>query len=380
MIGIIIMLALPTLDIFVNVVLDPWLPVIPGLTSLGIVLSDLYFFFSLRKSFDLVEIAQQDVVNTLSVGTIVLDDQNIVVSLNRNVSPKLGIVRGAPIDMEALLAVHSLDAFTDGVFLQNFRNQPNEHAVTEIAIGFDGGSRQFLSLHTAPIKVNGSLKGRVITVQDITDLKAHILRSQEQNTSLQERNRALIYMQDELFQANRKLEQMAITDSLTGCFNRRFLMQQLEHEVLTNLRYRIPFAVFLFDIDLFKLVNDTYGHLVGDEVIRRTAEAVRGALRRTDILARYGGEEFAVYLPHTNKEQAELLAQRIREIVESNEIPTGRGRSPISVTISMGIHAVEEQTDLQIDDVKAYLKELFFKIDTALYRAKDDGRNRVVNH
>ncbi|WP_235947109.1 histidine kinase N-terminal 7TM domain-containing diguanylate cyclase [Paenibacillus glycinis] len=382
LIGIVIMLGLPTLDLAINVGLDPWLPVIPGLTTLGIVLSDLYFLFSLQKhrSFDLVKVAQQDVVDTLSVGIVVLDEEDFVIEMNRNINPDLAIALGKRLDMASLLAGRSLDANAGEAFLRSYGEHSSERIHTEIALGAGPGPKQFLSLHAARIMVGGNLQGRVITLQDITELKSLVLKSQEHNTSLQERNRALIYMQDELFQANRKLEQMAITDSLTGCFNRRFLMQQLEHEVLTNLRYKIPFAVFLFDIDLFKLVNDTYGHVVGDEVIRRTAEAVRGALRRTDILARYGGEEFAVYLPHTNKDQAELLAQRIRQVVESNEVPTGRGRVPISVTISMGVHVVEEQTDLQIDDVKTYLKDLFSKIDSALYRAKDNGRNRVVNH
>ncbi|WP_240546627.1 GGDEF domain-containing protein [Paenibacillus artemisiicola] len=382
LIGLVILVTLPTLDLVVNVALDPWLPVVPGMTTLSILLSDIYFLFSLQKhrSFDLVKVAKQDVIDTLSVGIVVLDEHDVVIEMNRNVNRSLNIARGKRLDMEALLAAHSLAGGVDEAFLNGFRAHAGDRIHTEISIGAGNGPRQYMAMHAARVRAGASLRGRVITLQDITELKSLVMKSQEHNHSLQERNRALIYMQDELFQANRKLEQMAITDSLTGCFNRRFMMQQLEHEVLTNLRYRIPFAVFLFDIDLFKLVNDTYGHVVGDEVIRRTAEAVRGTLRRTDILARYGGEEFAVYLPHTNKEQAEMLAQRVREVVESNEIPTGRGRAPISVTISMGVHVVEEQTHLQVDDVKTYLKELFSKIDTALYRAKDNGRNRVVNH
>nr|WP_052475986.1 GGDEF domain-containing protein [Cohnella kolymensis] len=100
------------------------------------------------------------------------------------------------------------------------------------------------------------------------------------NEALHERNMELIAIQDELFRVNQKLEQMAITDGLTGCFNRRYLMQQLEHEVLLNMRYRIPYSILLFDIDHFKQINDHYGHLVGDEVIRSTVNIVRDTLRR----------------------------------------------------------------------------------------------------
>ncbi|SFT02471.1 diguanylate cyclase (GGDEF) domain-containing protein [Paenibacillus sp. BC26] len=379
--GIFIMMAFPLLDLVLNVILDPWLPVIPGLTSLGIVLSDLYFVFSLKKhrSFDLVKIAQQDVMDTLSVGIIVLDEHDNVIEMNRIVSPHLQVFIGDTLNMEELLSWFNIDKANEDEFLYSYRTDPYKRIQTEIMIEQDDSHKQYFSLHVGPIIVNEGRIGKVITFQEISELKSLIFKSQEQYASMQERNRALIFMQDELFQANRKLEQLAITDSLTGCFNRRFLMQQLEHEVLTNVRYKIPFALLLFDIDLFKLVNDTYGHVIGDEVIRRTADAVRGALRRTDILARYGGEEFTVYLPHTNREQADMLAQRIREVVQNNEIAIGRGRSPVSVTISMGMLVVEEQSDLQIEDVKGYIRDLFSKVDSALYRAKDNGRNRVVN-
>ncbi|REE92810.1 diguanylate cyclase (GGDEF)-like protein [Paenibacillus taihuensis] len=381
LIGIIILVSLSLLDMVVNVVLDPWLPVIPGLTSLGIVTSNLYFVFALQRNrtLDLVKIAHQDVVDTLSVGVIVLDEHDQVIEMNRIMSPFFRIRVGEKLNMAKLLAGYSTDAASEESFLHMYQHQPSKRIQTEIVIEHDKLQTKFFSLHVAPVIVGGRRIGRVITFQDITELKSLILKSQEHNSSLQERNRALIYMQDELFQANRKLEQMAITDSLTGCFNRRYLMQQLEHEVLTNLRYKIPFALILFDIDLFKQVNDTYGHIVGDEVIRRTAEAVRSSLRRTDILARYGGEEFTLYMPHTTREHAEMLAQRVREAVEGNFIQLGRGRSPISVTVSMGMIAVEEPFHQQYDDIKEYLKELFLKADSALYRAKDDGRNRVVN-
>ncbi|WP_227872279.1 histidine kinase N-terminal 7TM domain-containing diguanylate cyclase [Paenibacillus albus] len=381
LIGIVILVSMALLDLFVNVVLDPWLPVIPGLTSLGIVMSNLYFVFALQKNrtLDLVKIAHQDVVNTLSVGIIVLDEHDHIIEKNRIISPYIRTYVGEKLNMQKLLAGYSQDAAGEEAFLHAYHHQPMSRIQTEIAIEHNRQGAKFFSLHVAPTIVSGRRIGKVITFQDITELRSLILKSEEHNSSLQERNRALIYMQDELFQANRKLEQMAITDSLTGCYNRRYLMQQLEHEVMTNMRYKIPYALILFDIDFFKQVNDTYGHVVGDEVIRRTAEAVRSSLRRTDILARYGGEEFTLYMPHTTKEQAEMLAQRVREVVENNHIPIGRGRPPISVTVSMGMIAVEEPFEQQYDDIKDYLKELFSKIDSALYRAKDDGRNRVVN-
>jgi two-component system cell cycle response regulator len=376
--GVFVLVGFAMFDLLLNVVLDPWLPVIPGLTSLGIVLSDLYFVFSLKKHriFDIVRFAHQDVIDTMPAGVIVLDESDKVIEMNRIVDPRLGIGLGSRFEMEEFLA--SVDGSVAAKpFLAAYRMNPPERAQTEIAVTH-GDEVIHMALHAAPIIIKQKMAGRVITIQDITELRLLIDESHKQYAELQERNRALMLMQDELYRANMKLEQMAITDGLTGCYNRRYLMHQLEREVVTNVRYRIPFAVFLFDIDLFKAVNDTFGHLVGDEVIRRTAEVVRASLRRTDILARYGGEEFTVYLPHTNRIQAEMLAQRIRKAVETNLIPAGDG-SHITVTISMGVLTVEEQTEAGIDNPKSYLRELFAKADAALYRAKESGRNRIVN-
>ncbi|MGO4371082.1 GGDEF domain-containing protein, partial [Paenibacillus sp. MCAF20] len=188
----------------------------------------------------------------------------------------------------------------------------------------------------------------------------------------------LMLMQDELSQANKKLEQMAITDGLTGCYNRRYLLLQLEQEVLMNLKFGISFSIFLFDLDYFKLINDKYGHLVGDEVLCSTVNAVKGALRKTDILARYGGEEFTVYLPHTNREQADLIAELVKEAVESNRVHIGTGEQSISVTISMGVVTIEHFEPSVIEDPKAYLREILAQTDSALYEAKYNGRNRIV--
>jgi two-component system cell cycle response regulator len=194
------------------------------------------------------------------------------------------------------------------------------------------------------------------------------------NEALHVRNLELISIQEELFRVNQKLEQMAITDGLTGCFNRRYLIQQLEHEVLLNMRYQIPFAIFLFDIDHFKQINDQYGHLAGDEVIKGTADIVRTVLRRTDILARYGGEEFTIYLPHTSREQSEVLAERVKLAVGNNWVDTGNEK--VRVTISMGVVS-EESVGLSFEDPKEYLRGLFSSADSALYKAKNEGRNRV---
>lgn len=380
LIGLIILVAFGLFDVIWNTLLASALPTIPGVFSVGIAIAIVCFVISIHKqrSYDIVGIAKQDVIHTIAAGIIVLDGQERVVEMNRLPSPRLRVKLGQRLDMERLL--HSIRGTKDEEsFLSAYRSNPPERAAMEIAIEQDD-SIIYLSLHAAPIMGDHNrIIGRVITFQDVTELRLLVDQSNEQYEAMQERNRALIQMQDKLFQANQKLEQMAVTDSLTGCFNRRYLMGRLEYEIKRNQRYRFPFSIMLFDIDFFKAVNDSYGHLIGDDVIRQTAGVVRDSLRGTDLLARYGGEEFAVYLPQTDREQAYMLAERICQAVACNQVPIGKDDASVSVTISIGVLSVEGQTEHDGDSTEAYLHELFAKVDEALYEAKKGGRNRIVH-
>lgn len=373
LIGMFVMTGFALLDLMVNVVLRDYLPVIPGLMSMGILLSDICFILAIYRfgMFDILSMAQQDIIEHMTMGIVVIDDNGKVLEANRGSASFANVTKGDNFEMEKFLAsLHSQEGV--GEFLYRYRHYPQERLQTELTLQ----DQRHVSIQISPVlDRTKSVLGRIITFHDVTELRKLVDEMNRKNEALHERNLELITIQDELYRVNQKLEQMAITDSLTGCYNRRFLMQQLEHEALLNLRYRIPFSIFLFDIDFFKQINDRYGHLAGDEVIRRTAEIVKSQLRRTDILARYGGEEFTVYLPHTNREQAERLADRIMNAVEENRIESDQEQ--IGITISMGI-VTEDNFDQQVDDVKEYLRGLFSRVDSALYKAKNDGRNRAV--
>jgi diguanylate cyclase (GGDEF)-like protein len=323
--------------------------------------------------FDILSIAQRDVLSHMAMGIIVVDEEDKVLEVNRGASPFLRTAPGESFDMEKFLSgLQTQEEAND--FLYKYRHNPQERLQTEITL--QDAAVRHVTIQISPV-LDGrkNVIGRVIAFHDVTELRKLVDEMNRKNEALHERNLELIKIQEELFQVNQKLEQMAITDGLTGCYNRRYLMQQLEHEVLLNMRYRIPFSVFLFDIDHFKQINDRYGHLVGDEVIRRTAETVREKLRRTDILARYGGEEFTVYLPHTNREQAMQLAERILHSIHDNVVDAGEVK--VGVTISMGVVS-EDGENLRFDDPKEFLREVFARADAALYQAKNGGRNRVV--
>jgi len=162
---------------------------------------------------------------------------------------------------------------------------------------------------------------------------------------------------------NRMLENLAMKDELTGVFNRHYLDQTMHTEMERQDRYQMPLSIIMMDIDHFKSVNDTYGHDVGDTVLMETARLVNRGIRETDILFRWGGEEFFIIMPHTDITGAALLAEKLRKVIEGNSFShVGK------VTASFGV-AERKKSEPRYD--------LFRRIDQALYRAKNSGRNRV---
>ena len=166
----------------------------------------------------------------------------------------------------------------------------------------------------------------------------------------------------------------ATLDALTGFYNRRQLEERLKQEVSNAKRQKAPLCGIMTDIDYFKNVNDTYGHAVGDLVLKTIAKVIRGQLREYDIAGRYGGEEFSILLPFTKINEAHMVAERLRKTVENKVIdiskvnPDSEVKS-IQITLSLGIY------EMQIDDSD---EDLLKKADKALYEAKNTGRNKVV--
>ena len=168
---------------------------------------------------------------------------------------------------------------------------------------------------------------------------------------------------------NARLEVLAHTDALTLVLNRRALTVRLASELERARRYDSVITLLMVDLDNFKLVNDTHGHLVGDDVLRGVAALLQHAVRTMDVVARYGGEEFVVVLPETSLAGATTFAERIRENVEAATFAGSRGE-PLRLTASIGVSSYPSTTVQTVDD-------LFARADEALYRAKADGRNRV---
>jgi len=225
---------------------------------------------------------------------------------------------------------------------------------------FDGTHKIVLNSAMPLYDAQHRISGAVIVNQDITRRK----RSEEELVRTKE---ALELANRELQQAVEREQLLARTDVLTGLSNRRHFYDLAEHELTVARRYRHPLSVILFDIDHFKRINDTWGHHVGDVLLKRIAEIAQAEMRASDILARYGGEEFIVLLSNSDARQAVVVAERIRARIAADRIDAGTER--VGVTISAGIAEMLPR-DL--------LDHVIRRADEALYRAKNGGRNRTV--
>jgi diguanylate cyclase (GGDEF)-like protein len=161
---------------------------------------------------------------------------------------------------------------------------------------------------------------------------------------------------------------LARTDELTGLINRRRFVELAEHECAVARRFGVPLAIVLFDIDGFKTLNDSLGHLSGDEILKEVARRAAGQLRSADVLARYGGDEFIVLVPESAAHGAAVVAERIRERIAETGIPTTTGTAAVTVSAGVG----EIQSDA------ATLEDVIRCADRALYDAKGKGRNCTV--
>lgn len=170
-------------------------------------------------------------------------------------------------------------------------------------------------------------------------------------------------------QLYQKTLDLAQHDGLTGLANRRYLMERLSQEMERAERYETSLSVIMLDLDKFKSFNDSYGHVKGDELLKAFSSMVKKAVRSTDIPGRYGGEEFCIVLPNTSVKGALVIAERIRAAMEALRITLEDGRPPVGRTTSIGV--AEFSTGDSIE-------KLLSHADTALYQAKEAGRNRVV--
>ena len=273
---------------------------------------------------------------------------------------------------------HFMEASDGLTAFKTIMDNPPDLVLCDLVMpGFDG--LKFLGLKASRKELE-QIPVIILTAEDDLDRKAEILERgasdyvtkpfHEKELLARVRiHTKLKLLQDQLLEKNAQLEALSVTDVLTGLANRRRLMTRLDEEVQRARRYKTPLSVVMIDIDHFKLVNDTYGHAMGDEVLRNIGAMLKASVRTTDLAARYGGEELTLVLPHTDIPAAIQVAENLRQ--KFADMVHELDGASLQKTISMGVAARDGQSEIP------HAEDLLKHADEALYRAKQSGRNRV---
>jgi diguanylate cyclase (GGDEF)-like protein len=208
-------------------------------------------------------------------------------------------------------------------------------------------------------------------LREVLDLVRLAEESDARLRTLEERVSALQSENLDLVMRNRMLSEISARDALTGLYNRWYVMEKIDSEMNRALRHGSPMSLLMLDIDHFKRVNDSFGHTVGDQVLKSVGQVLRESCRVYDVPGRYGGEEFCIVLPETRVGNTTAVAERIRSRLASTELPAGQGS--ITVTASIGVAGMDSVADEGVVSPAALIE----RADRALYAAKHHGRNRV---
>lgn len=183
----------------------------------------------------------------------------------------------------------------------------------------------------------------------------------------------ILELEQSLKTANEEIRILSITDPLTGCYNRAYLNERFLQEINRAKRYHHELSIIMCDIDYFKKINDIYGHLAGDQVIKQFAEGLRQPVRKDlDWVARYGGEEFIMILPETDHASAHRVAERVRSTTEKTRMELSG--EPVYITASFGVTGFDVKTPPE----RFTYQKIFEQADMYLYQAKESGRNKVI--
>jgi diguanylate cyclase (GGDEF)-like protein/PAS domain S-box-containing protein/putative nucleotidyltransferase with HDIG domain len=301
-------------------------------------------------------------LDALAEGVIVMDNSEQIVMANesfcRITNSTLAQIQGRKVSqLPSLVGDHHKGHATNAAWIKALTSVEPVRRMTVRLASPDGAERS-LVLNAVPVLGNdGSRRGVLATFDDVTSIEAT-------NAQLRDTLGELAKSRDEIARQNKELEALASRDPLTGCFNRRAFMRSFEEFWAKASSTGKPLGCIMLDIDHFKMVNDRYGHGVGDQVLKQMGQVLHGSCRTQDLVCRYGGEEFCVLLPGAGFEEAHEAAERLRAAILANTWPI------TTVTSSIGVTGIEAGAP----DARSLIEQA----DKALYAAKRTGRNRVV--
>jgi diguanylate cyclase (GGDEF)-like protein/PAS domain S-box-containing protein len=300
----------------------------------------------------------ENIMEGIADGVLVIDMDHTIIQANSSVAASLGLKKPEMIGRKCYKVMHRRQTPCEGPSivcpLPHILGQEDNN-IKLLHTHYDGnGNERHIEITASPVK---NAKGRTIAmVETFRDIMEKYSDDE------------LVKLVKRLNEAQTHLKHMAITDDLTGLRNRRYIIERLEEEFQRAKRSGDHLGLIMLDIDHFKQVNDVHGHLFGDVVLRVIASRIKLILRMHDIVGRVGGEEFLVICPESALADTVIVAERIRKIINDELI--GDGIKELRVALSAGV------TELHENDVS--FEKLFSRADLALYKAKEEGRNRVV--
>lgn len=355
-----------------------------GIIDLAVDISEYQLIDGVKPEFSLMR-RQVDVMNLLKSieGSIhnsmeIFEDTDLYDFLHHYVDSAANIVQITVVDQGGKVLISSNNSIVGTNFtpaelrppkLLDIDGRPVYRMVTEKKLPEENiGGQLMLLIDAAPYAKNEKqlLRTALITTA-VALLFALFIAREIYFTAIENSRQEKERLEKLVKERTHDIELLSKTDALTGLWNRRYLEEMLEMEFKRARRYEHDLSILVVDLDHFKKVNDTYGHMAGDEVLRKTSDYIRECVRETDFVGRYGGEEIVVILPETSPDIAQTIANQIREVIATNSISFEE--STLNITASIGISSLTAG--------HGSYQEVFGEADQALYLSKQQGRNRV---
>ncbi len=312
--------------------------------------------------------------NTLAV-QLWLPERQWYLVVKRDISEVLGATTGAALGiglLTGLLSVLLLLPLYRQLAARIARPLSDLAQATERITGDEVGFQVSVKGPAEVVALAGSFNRMSLELAAMhAQMAAQMEELEQQREELEAQNEELAEGHRQLMELNQVLERMAVTDHLTGLYNRRYGFEVLQREVEQSLRYNHPLSILLLDLDCFKEINDTYGHLAGDAALVELAQVLLQTVRRVDTVVRFGGEEFLVITPHTQLEEAVMVGERIRQAVGEQEV-TVDGQI-LRLTVSIGVASLTGGNGSR--EGRAVMRQMLVEADNNLYAAKTSGRN-----